>query len=90
MSNPSKSHNVDGKKDVKVDGNCEYRAIVALLGMGEDSWSLVHNNLLKELAKWSNEYITLLGGINRFEELKQSLLVDELSMYIIFSYVLMD
>ena len=25
--------------DVKVDGNCGYHAIVALLGMGEDSWS---------------------------------------------------
>ena len=23
--------------DVKADGNCGYRAIVALLGMGEDS-----------------------------------------------------
>lgn len=90
LFHPCFHDSIENIVDVKVDGNCEYRAIVALLGMGEDSWSLVHNNLLKELAKWSNEYITLLGGINRFEELKQSLLVDELSMYIIFSYVLMD
>ncbi|KAL5130301.1 hypothetical protein HKD37_12G033400 [Glycine soja] len=27
--------------DVKADGNCGYRAIAALLGMGEDSWYLV-------------------------------------------------
>jgi len=54
--------------DVKDDGNCGYRAIVALLGIGEDSWSLVHNHLLKELAKWSDEYMNLLGGIDRFEE----------------------
>ena len=27
--------------DVKADGNCGYYAITALLGMGEDSWSLV-------------------------------------------------
>jgi len=66
--------------DVKVDGSCGYRAIVVLLGMGEDSWSLVHNHLLKELVKWSDEYINLLGGIDKLEELKRSLLVDGLSM----------
>ena len=41
---------------------------------------LVRNHLLKELAKWSNEYINLLGGTNRFEKLKWFLLVDGLSM----------
>ncbi|KAH1249834.1 hypothetical protein GmHk_05G013113 [Glycine max] len=66
--------------DVKADGNCEYHAITALLGMGEDLWALVCNHLLKEHAKWSDEYINLLGGIYIFEELKRSLLVDELSM----------
>ena len=66
--------------DVKADSNCGYRAIVALLDIGEDSWSLVRNNLLKELAKWSDEYINLYGGIDKFEELKRSLLVDGLSM----------
>ncbi|KAL5142158.1 hypothetical protein HKD37_09G025388 [Glycine soja] len=66
--------------DVKLDGNYGYRVIVALLGTSENSWSLVHNHLLKELAKWSDEYINLLGGIYRFEELKWSLLVDGLSM----------
>ena len=65
--------------DVKVDGNCGYHAIVGLLGMGEDSWSLVHNHLLKELGQWSDEYIHLLGGMDRCEELKRSLLVDEIS-----------
>jgi len=66
--------------DVKVDSNCGYCAIAALLGMGENSWSLVRNHLLKELAKWSYEYINLLGCIDKFEELKRSLLVDGLSM----------
>ncbi|KAL5159564.1 PKS-NRPS hybrid synthetase [Glycine soja] len=66
--------------DVKVDGNYGYRAIVALLGMGEDSWSFVRNHLLKELAKWSVQYINLFGSIDIFEELKRSLLVDGLSM----------
>ena len=48
--------------DVKADDNCGYRAIVTLLGMGEDSWSLVCNHLLKELGKWSDDYIKLFGG----------------------------
>ena len=48
--------------------------------MGEDSWLLVRNHLLKELTKWSDEYMNLVGGIDRFEELKRSLLVDGLSM----------
>ena len=65
--------------DVKADGNCGYRSITALLGMGEDSRSLVRNQLLKELAKWSDDYINLFGGTNRFEELRRSLLVDGLS-----------
>ena len=54
--------------DVKADDNCGYHTIVALLGMDEDSWLLVRNHLLNELGKWSNEYINLLGGIDRFEE----------------------
>jgi len=48
--------------------------------MGKESWSLVRNHLHKELISWSEEYINLLGGIGRFEELKRSLLADELSM----------
>ncbi|KAH1215436.1 hypothetical protein GmHk_13G036582 [Glycine max] len=50
--------------DMKVNGNCGYRAVVALLGMGEDSWSLVRNHLLKELTKWSDDCINLVGGID--------------------------
>ncbi|KAH1209846.1 hypothetical protein HKD37_15G043184 [Glycine soja] len=70
---------IDNIVDVKADGNCGYQSIIALLGMGEDSWSLVHNHLLKELAKWSDDYIKLFGDIDRFEELRRSLLVDGLS-----------
>ena len=66
--------------DVKVDRKCGYRAIAALLGMGEESWSLVRNHLHKELTIWLEVYINLLGGIERFEELKHSLHVDRLYM----------
>jgi len=66
-------HNsIENIVNVKADGNCGYRAIAALLGMGEDSWSLMCNHLLKEFTKWSDEYINLLGGIDIFEELKWS------------------
>ena len=73
--------------DVKTDGNCGYCAIVALLDMDEDSWSLVCNHFLKELTKWSDEYMNLVGGIDRFEELKLSLLVDGLSM--VYNFIVM-
>ncbi|KAL5159390.1 hypothetical protein HKD37_15G043720 [Glycine soja] len=64
--------------DVKAYGNCGYRSVADLLGMGEDSWSLVRNHLLKELGKFSEDYIKLFGGTKRFEELRMSLLVDGL------------
>jgi len=77
---PCVHNSIENIVDVKTDGNCGYHEIVALLGMCEYSWSLVRNHLLKELAKWSDEYINLLGGIDKFKELKRSLLVDGLSM----------
>ena len=66
--------------NVKADGNCGYHAITVLLGMGTESLSLVCNHMHKELTSWSEEYINLLGSIERFEELKCSLLVNRLSM----------
>ncbi|KAH1212947.1 hypothetical protein GmHk_14G041003 [Glycine max] len=56
---------IENLVDVKADDNCGYRAIAILFGMGEDSWFLIRNHLLKELAKWFDEYINLLGGIDR-------------------------
>ncbi|KAH1215450.1 PKS-NRPS hybrid synthetase [Glycine max] len=52
-------HNV---VDVKADGNCGYRSIAGLLGMGGDSWLLVRNELIKELGRWSHDYTNLFGG----------------------------
>jgi len=73
-------HNfIDNIVDAKTDSNCGYRSIAVLLGMGEDYWSLVHKHLLKELSKFSDDYIKLFGGTGRFDELRRSLLVDGLS-----------
>ena len=70
---------IDNIVDVKADGNYGYRSVADLLGIGEDSWSLVRNHLLKELGKFLDDYIKLFGGTNHFEELRMSLLVDGLT-----------
>ena len=70
---------IDKIVDIKADGNCGYRSVVGLLGMGQDFWPVVRNHLLKELVKFSEDYIKLFGGTKRFEELRMSLLVDGLT-----------
>ena len=50
---------IDKIVDVKADGNCGYRSIAGLLGMDEDSWSVVCYHLLKELGKFSKDYTRL-------------------------------
>ncbi|XP_028230483.1 uncharacterized protein LOC114410747 [Glycine soja] len=65
--------------DVKVNGNCGYRSIAALLGVGKESWSMVHNELIKELGKWSHDFIKLFGGTETFEHVRMSLHVDGFS-----------
>ncbi|KAL5180466.1 Protein FAR1-RELATED SEQUENCE 2 [Glycine soja] len=78
-SSPFMHDFIDKIIDVKDDGNCEYWSISDLLGMGQDSWSVVRNHLLKELTKFLEDYIKLFGGTKRFEELRMSLLVDGLT-----------
>ena len=70
--------------DVIVDGHCGYRCIVALLGMGEDSWPLIRHDLFKELSQYRNDYARLLCSYDRVEELRKSLLVD--STFGVFSF----
>ncbi|KAL5133189.1 putative protein FAR1-RELATED SEQUENCE 10 [Glycine soja] len=70
---------IDKIVDVKGDGNCGYWSVAGLLGMGQDSWSVVRNHLLKELANFSEDYVKLFGGTERLEELRMSLLVDGLT-----------
>ncbi|KAL5146828.1 Protein FAR1-RELATED SEQUENCE 5 [Glycine soja] len=65
--------------DVKADGNCGYRSVSTLLGMGEECWAMMRNELIKELGKWSQDYIKIFGGTERYEQLRLSLHVDGLS-----------
>ncbi|XP_028208492.1 uncharacterized protein LOC114391729 [Glycine soja] len=53
-----------------------------LMKLLEHSWSVIRNHLLKELANFSEDYIKLFGGTERFEELRMSLLVDGLTKVI--------
>jgi len=46
---PCIQDSIENDIDVKADGNRGYHAIVSLLGMSEESWSLVRNHLHKEL-----------------------------------------
>ncbi|KAL5147359.1 hypothetical protein HKD37_06G017055 [Glycine soja] len=48
-------------------------------GMGKDLWPLMRNELIKELDRWSHEYMNLFGDTEKFEQLKLSLLVDGFS-----------
>ncbi|XP_028213938.1 uncharacterized protein LOC114396234 [Glycine soja] len=70
---------IDNIVDVEADGNCGYRSVADLLGMDEDSWSLVRTHLLIELGKFSEDYIKLFGGTDRFEDLRMPLHVDGLT-----------
>ncbi|XP_028060354.1 uncharacterized protein LOC114263967 [Camellia sinensis] len=56
-------------KDVAADGNCGFRAIAASIGHTEDDWAQVRHDLLGELHTHKEEYITLYGSYERFEEL---------------------
>ncbi|XP_014511709.1 uncharacterized protein LOC106770412 [Vigna radiata var. radiata] len=62
--------------DVVANGHCGYRCIAALLGLGEDSWPVIRNDLYKELGNWRDEYGRLVGGTDVVDKLKQSLLVE--------------
>lgn len=66
--------------DVQADVNCGNRVVAALLSMGEESWVVLCMNLFKELSQWCYEYVQLFGGDDQYEYLKNSLLVDQMSV----------
>ena len=53
---------IDDVLDVGDDGNCGYRAVGALLGRGEESWSIIRKELILELEQWGSDYARLFGG----------------------------
>ncbi|XP_028109337.1 uncharacterized protein LOC114308050 [Camellia sinensis] len=64
-------------KDVDGDGNCGFRAIAGLLGLGENDWVQVRHDLLLELNNHRDEYVVLYGSHERVKELTHILLYFE-------------
>ncbi|KAH7853048.1 hypothetical protein Vadar_032589 [Vaccinium darrowii] len=56
-------------QDVKSDGNCGYRAIVALMGGMEEEWMDVRNKLIRELSSNWAFYDRVFGENGRAKEL---------------------
>ncbi|XP_028077050.1 uncharacterized protein LOC114279072 [Camellia sinensis] len=56
-------------KDVDGDGNCGFRAITGLLGLGENDWVQVRRDLLHKLNGHRDEYVVLYGSHERVKEL---------------------
>ncbi|KAJ1391902.1 FAR1-related protein [Sesbania bispinosa] len=67
---------IESVVDVARDGNCGYRAISALLGMGEESWPIIRQELHREVCYWHHDYATLFGDEQSCYQLRNSLLVD--------------
>ena len=59
--------------DVEADGHYGYRSIVGLLGMGENGWGTVRQDLVHELQTFHDEYVQLYGSIDCVAELVYSL-----------------
>ncbi|XP_028096942.1 uncharacterized protein LOC114296808 [Camellia sinensis] len=56
-------------KDVQADGNCGFRAIAGLIGLGEDDWQQVRRDLLTELHSNVVHYVELFGSQERVDDL---------------------
>ena len=55
--------------DVADDGNCGYRAIAALMGMGENNFMVIRRDVLDELALNRQLYTRLHGGVDEYEKI---------------------
>ncbi|XP_048424670.1 uncharacterized protein LOC125467934 [Pyrus x bretschneideri] len=60
-------------KDVCHDGHCGFRAVADLVGLGENGYLQVRNDLLTELSSFSAHYGELYGSTDRVRELAQIL-----------------
>ncbi|KAL7228954.1 hypothetical protein ACSBR2_007618 [Camellia fascicularis] len=63
--------------DVIADGNCGFRAIVGLMGFGEEGWLQVRKDLLIELHAYSDHYGKLFGSQERIDDLTNILVYFE-------------
>ncbi|XP_058749515.1 uncharacterized protein LOC131622494 [Vicia villosa] len=64
---------IDRIINVVEDGNCRFRAVLALLGKGEDAHELVRHDLIKELVNHKDSYTRISGDETKFESVNEAL-----------------
>ncbi|XP_073222614.1 uncharacterized protein [Cicer arietinum] len=70
---------IDDIIDVGDDGNCGYRAVAALLGMGENCWAFIRQQCVIELQEFMSHYEILFGGENYVRQLIQNVYVEQVA-----------
>ncbi|KAL9409227.1 hypothetical protein AB3S75_047588 [Citrus x aurantiifolia] len=60
-------------KDVAADGNCGFRVVADLIGLGEDNWIQVRRDLIDELKSHFDDYTQIFKYAGRSDEILQSL-----------------
>ncbi|XP_012573076.1 uncharacterized protein [Cicer arietinum] len=70
---------IDDIIDVGDDGNCGYRAVAALLGMGENCWAFIRQQCVIELQEFMSHYEILFGGENYVRQLIHNVYVEQVA-----------
>ncbi|XP_027190455.1 uncharacterized protein [Cicer arietinum] len=70
---------IDDIIDVGDDGNCGYRAVAALLGMGENCWAFIRQQCVVELQEFMSHYEILFGGENYVRQLIHNVYVEQVA-----------
>ncbi|XP_073222536.1 uncharacterized protein [Cicer arietinum] len=65
--------------DIGNDGNCEHRAIAGLLGIGENSWTFVHQQCVVDLQEFMSHYEIIYGGEIFVQKLLHSIYVEQVA-----------
>ncbi|XP_027189389.1 uncharacterized protein [Cicer arietinum] len=77
---PVKIHKfIDDIIDVGDDDNYGYRAVAALLGMGENCWAFIRQQCVIELQEFMSHYKILFGGENYVRQLIQNVYVEQVA-----------
>nr|XP_027188670.1 uncharacterized protein LOC101493161 [Cicer arietinum] len=70
---------IDDIIDVGDDGNCGYRAVAALLGMGENCWAFIRQQCVIELQEFMSHSEILFGGENYVRQLIHNVYVEQVA-----------
>ncbi|XP_073225562.1 uncharacterized protein [Cicer arietinum] len=70
---------IDDIIDVGDDGDCGYRAVAALLGMGENCWEFIRQQCVIELQEFMSHYEILFGGENYVRQLIHNVYVEQVA-----------